>query len=136
MTGPKDIVRQFTERVVNGGDLDAARELMAEDFLDHNRLPDEEPGLAGVTAAFAEIRAAFPDLRLTVEDVVAEGDRVAARVTWRGTHRGPFLGVPPTGRRFEVTSISINRIADDRIVERWGVLDLDELARQLEVEFR
>ena len=71
----------------------------------------------------SEARAAFPDLNVTVEEVMAEGDRVAARVTMRGTHRGEFQGIAPTGKRVEVRAMDMFRISDGKIVEHWGHAD-------------
>jgi steroid delta-isomerase-like uncharacterized protein len=83
---------------------------------------------AGFIAAFA---AAFPDLRLTVEDSVAAGDKVAARVTFRGTHRGEFQGIPPTGQQVTFSSIELNRMEGDKLAEHWVELDLLGLLQQL-----
>jgi predicted ester cyclase len=83
---------------------------------------------------FAEaFYAAFPDLSHTVEEQVAEGDLVVSRFTVRGTHRGEFQGIPPTGKQFEVTAVAIDRIAGGKIVERWGQLDALGLMQQLGV---
>ena len=76
-------------------------------------------------------RLAFPDVSFTVEDMIAEGDKVVDRMTWQATHQGPFMGIPPTGNRLTVTEIHINRIAEGRIVERWAQPDLLGLMQQL-----
>lgn len=84
--------------------------------------------------AFGQIllfRAAFPDLEMSVDDMIVAGDMVADRVTWRATHRGELMGIPPTGRRVTVTEIHLARIADGKIVERWGNWDPLGLLRQL-----
>src|ERR671914_2718079 len=93
----KDIYRRIID-AISRGDAEALDELMAPDIVDHNPVPDQAPGVEGFKQWMAYARSSFPDFAGTVEDVVAEGDRVAARVTWRGTHRGEFLGIPPTGR--------------------------------------
>jgi predicted ester cyclase len=79
----------------------------------------------------SRLRLAFPDADLTLDDLLAEGDRVAYRLTLRGTHRGEFLGVPPTGRRVTVALFAIVRIKDGKLVEEWGGLDQVDLLRQL-----
>ena len=79
------------------------------------------------------MRSAFPDLHLTIEDMIAEGDKVAMRSSWNGTHQGEFMGIPATGRRVTVSQIDISRIADGRMVEHWGQLDALGLMQQLGV---
>ena len=88
----KDVYRHIID-AVGRGDVDGLDELMAPDFVDHNPMPNQVPGRDGFKQWMAMARSAFPDLRGTVEDLVAEGDRVAARMTWRGTHHGEFIGV-------------------------------------------
>ena len=82
-------------------------------------------------ARVAAFRAAFPDLRFTLEDLVAEGDRVVFRATMRGTHRAPFRGVAPTGRRIEGTVLDVVRVEGGRFAEHWGGPDLWDVLRQL-----
>ena len=128
----KDLVRRFIEGVLVGGDFAALAELTAPDCVEHTAPPGEPPA-EGTAARFMVLwRAAFPDLAITVEDLVAEGDRVAARWTLRGTHRGAFLGRPPTGRRVAVAGRERYRLADGRIVERWAAVDTPGLLRQLD----
>ncbi len=78
-------------------------------------------------------RAAFPDMRLTVEDMIAEGDRVVDRITWQATHQGELMGVSPSGNSVRVTEMHISRIAEGKIVERWGQPDMLGMMRQLGV---
>ncbi len=85
----------------------------------------------GMRIGVAELRAAFPDLWVSVEDVVAAGDRVVHRFTLVGTQTGPFLGLPPTGRPVRATGIALDRVADGKLAERWVVLDAIGLLRQL-----
>ena len=77
--------------------------------------------------------AAFPDASATIEDMVAEGDKVAVRVTWRATHKGEFMGITPTGKQIEMTNTLIFRIADGKLVENWATIDELRLMRQLGV---
>ena len=89
------------------------------------------PDLQSFKRFLAMFRLACPDMRYTVEDMIAEGDKVVDRLTWQATHQGPFMGIPPTGNRLRVTEIHINRIAEGRIVERWAQPDLLGLMQQL-----
>jgi steroid delta-isomerase-like uncharacterized protein len=103
---------------------------VAADFVDHGH-----PGLVGPESVKAQVRAwrtAFPDLSLTIEDIVAEGDRVTVRGTWRGTHQGTFQGVPPIGRRIEVSGMAFWRVAGGQIREGWNLIDMPALLRQLQ----
>ena len=104
----------------------------APDYVDHSR-PGLPPGPEGVTAFIAVVRAAFPDLVVGIADTVAEGDKVAVRGTLRGTHRGEFLGIPPTGKPFAVSFIDLNRIAGGKLVERWASQDDLGMLQQLGV---
>jgi steroid delta-isomerase-like uncharacterized protein len=98
--------------------------LVAPDIVDHNPIPDQAPGREGFRQWIAAAKTAFPDLRGTVEDVIAEGDRVAARVTWEGTHRGEFVGVGPTGKRLSFAAYHLVRFSEERAAEWWGTADL------------
>jgi steroid delta-isomerase-like uncharacterized protein len=128
------LVRRFIEDFWAGGDLGRAQAFLAPDYIEHNLLPGQEPqepGLAGYKRRFLALRAAFPDVRITIEDMLAEGDRVMARVTIEGTHLGPFLGQPASGRVVRMAAINIYRVAGGQIAERWGVQDLYGLLRHM-----
>lgn len=129
----KAVYRRFVEDVINGGDLDAIPELFGEDYVDHTRPPGAPEGLDGVRMIPKIFRGAFPDLHFTIEDMVAEGDVVATRVTGRGTNDGPFMGMPATGRKAEWSSMGFFRVVDGKISEHWGVPDLLGLLTQLGV---
>src|SRR5215212_9433654 len=120
----KAIARRVYE-IVSTGDFERATEIVDQDAPDNELLPDDPPAklIDTFKETFAEARAGFPDLNVTVEDVMAEGDRVAARVTMRGTHRGEFQGIAPTGKRVEVRAIDMFRISGGKIVEHWGAAD-------------
>ena len=95
----KALYRQFVEEVFNRGNTSAIDELVAPDFVEHEELPPGVPsGREGVKQLSIMLRSAFPDLKATIDDILAEGDKVAARMTWRGTHKGEFMGIPPTGK--------------------------------------
>jgi steroid delta-isomerase-like uncharacterized protein len=127
----KTIVRRFVEEFQNGGNESAAEELLAADFVDHSPFPGVSPDREGVKRLFAALRQAFPDLRAKIHDQLAEKDRVATRKTFRGTHRGEFLGIAPTGRSVSFDVIDVARIADGRIAEQWNVVDLMGLLQQI-----
>lgn len=129
----KALIRRFFEEVWSTGDLSRRDSFLAEDYRGHMAGAAEPIDRDGWTAWFQGFRAAFPDARFTVEDMVAEGDRVAARLTMRGAHLGPLNGVPPTGRAVVVSGMSIERIADGRIVEGWNENDALGLLQQLGV---
>ena len=127
----KTIVRRFIEEFQNGGNESAAEELLAADFVDHTPFPGVSPDREGVKRLFAALRQAFPDLRAKIHDQLAEKERVATRMTFRGTHRGEFLGIAPTGRSVSFDVIDVVRIADGRIAEHWNVIDLMGLLQQI-----
>jgi steroid delta-isomerase-like uncharacterized protein len=120
----KAIARRVYE-IVATGDFERAREIVDPDAPDNELLPNDPPAklIDTFEETFSEARAAFPDLSVTVEDVMAEGDRVAARVTMRGTHLGEFQGIAPTGKRVEVRAMDMFRISDGKIMEHWGHAD-------------
>lgn len=128
----KTRVRQIYQ-AMSKGDLMALDHLLTADFVDHNPDPGQAPGLEGVKQGFTMFRTAFPDFQITLEDMIAEGDKVATRVTSRGTHKGEFQGIPPTGKQVTVTGIDIIRCAGGKCVERWGAFDNLGLMQQLGV---
>jgi steroid delta-isomerase-like uncharacterized protein len=131
MKGANEIlIRRLVEEVVNRGNTDLLTELVAADHVGHDPLGDHY-GPEGVRIGVAELRSAFPDLRLSIEDIIADGDRVARRFTLRGTHGGPFMGLPATGRTVMASGIAIDRVAGGRLVESWLSLDVLGLLRQL-----
>ena len=129
----KAIVRTYVETVWNQQQLERADEVVAPDFLDHAPLPGQAPGLDGAKRKWAMCLNAIPDLRVTIEDLVAEGDKVAVRRSYEGTHQGELLGIPATGKQVRVSSISIFRLAEGKIAENWEQLDRLALLQQLGV---
>ena len=117
----------------NRHDLTALDELATDDVVYHELPPGLPPGRAGYTAFSQLFLDAFPDLELTIHDLVAEGDKVAARLSFSGTHQGEFLGVAPTGRGVEVTGLTIIRLAGGRVAEQWEQFDMLGLMQQLGV---
>ena len=123
-------VRRIVEDIYNRGDLAAVDELAASDLVIH-RTSQEIHGREGAKAYVMALRGGFPDLRLTIEDQVAEGDKVVSRWTARGTHRGEFQGLPATGQTIEVAGTSIDRFANGKVVECWDYVDELGLMQQL-----
>ena len=125
MTEENKAIAKRVYEIISSGDLDRAEEIVDPDAPDNELLPDDPPAklIDTFKETFAEAKEAFPDLTVRVEDVMAERDRVAGRVTMHGTHRGEFQGIAPTGKRVEVRAIDIFRISNGKIVEHWGHAD-------------
>lgn len=118
--------------LINAHDIDAFGEVLADDFVEHEELPGGAPTRDGVKDFFRMQIAAFPDMAMTVEDVIDGGDTLVARVRFTGTHDGEFMGMPPTGRAVDVNVIDIMRFGDDGLVhEHWGVFDAMGMMQQL-----
>ena len=118
--------------LINAGDIDGFGRQLADDFAEHEEVPGIPPTKAGVIQYFRALLAAFPDLRMVPEDVIASGDKAVARVQVTGTHKGPFMGIPATGKRIDVKLIDITRFGDDgRAREHWGVVDQLAMMQQL-----
>ena len=128
----KAIVHRAYE-AINQNNLDALDELVASDIVDHDPVPGQGPGLEGVKQYFSSMHTAFPDFQMDVEDMIAEGDKVVARVKVGGTHQGEFMGIDPTGNRVTITGVDILRIAEGKIVEHWGKFDDLSMMQQLGV---
>ena len=117
--------------LLDSRDPDTVDSFFSAEFESHNNPPGFGPGLAGVKQFFAMFAAAFPDAQVTIDDLVAEGDRVAVATTLTGTHEGEVMGIAPTGRRVAVTGIDLVRIEQGKIVEHRGLTDTVGLMRQL-----
>jgi steroid delta-isomerase-like uncharacterized protein len=129
---PARTARRFVVEVLDGGRLEAAGELVSPGVVVHAPARDEPlRGLDALTAYIAGFRAALPDVSFRIEDLLADGDRVAVRLTVSGTHEGELLGVAPTGRRVSVPEVLILRVEDGLIVEDWVQVDLLGLLAQL-----
>jgi len=126
----KAMARRFYNEVIGQGKLEVIDQIVAPSFVDHDR-DNPTHDLAGVKQFIAMIRSAFPDVSAKAEDMIAEGDRVVARVTATGTHRGEFMGTPPTGRHITITGIDILRCADGKAVEHWCEFDNLGILQQL-----
>ena len=128
----KALVRRFYEEIWNKGNLAAADELLAANFVNHS-FPEIPKGPEGFKQVFKMWRSGFPDLQMTVEDMVAEGDKVACRLTSRATHKGEFMGIAATGKQVTSTSISIQRVAGGKLVESWVEMDRLGMMQQIGV---
>jgi predicted ester cyclase len=109
---------------------------VAADIVDHNPFPGQAPAIAGFKEWIRRARSSFPDLQGSVEAVVAEGDWVAARVTWRGTHRGEFIGLSATDRPVAFEAYHVVRFSGGLAAEWWGTADLLGVAEQLGATLR
>jgi predicted ester cyclase len=113
----KELVRHGFERVLASQTFEGLEDLFHPDFIDHGALPGLPPGIAGLRELLARQQAEFPDLEATIEDMIAEGDKVVTRWTMTATHR-------PTQRKLTWSAIGIVRVADGKVIERWGSSDL------------
>jgi steroid delta-isomerase-like uncharacterized protein len=128
----KAVLTRFVE-FINTGKTAIADEVVAPDFLERDPFPGQQPGREGLKAIIFMIRAAFPDLEWVVDEMVAEGEMVASRFTWSGTHRGPFLGVPATGKQVTVTGMVFDRMVEGQLVESQILMNTLSLLTQLGV---
>jgi steroid delta-isomerase-like uncharacterized protein len=126
----KILVRRYQE-IYNENDLDALTEVLSEELLTPTILAGLPPGLEGARAAHRIMLRGFPDFQTTIEDLIAEGDKVVARITMRGTHRGDFMNLAATGKQVEFAGAYIVRIRNGRIIEHWGEEDSMSLLAQL-----
>jgi steroid delta-isomerase-like uncharacterized protein len=129
------LYRQFAEGI-GSGRLEVIEEVLAADIQLPTIADLAEPTPAGLTQVNQQVRASFPDLQGTIEQIFAFGDWVAARVTWTGTNTGEFMGKPPTGKTISMTEIEIVRYQDGRIVDLRQVADLASLMAQLDGDQR
>lgn len=126
----KALVRRFIDEVFLAGRFDAVDRLVAEDFTAHTWGPTPV-GRDGLKAAIERVKAGLSDPAMTIEDVVAEDDRVVVRLVSSATQSGQFMGLPPTGRRYEIGEIHIFRVRDGQVAEHWHEADFLGMLRQL-----
>jgi len=127
----KALVLRLIDEAQSNGRLEVVDELLADDFVDHTPLPGVPPTRDGVKMLFGYLRSAFPDLQVHVQEQIAEGEKVATRKVFQGTHRGEFLGVAPTERTISFEVIDILTFRAGKIAEHRVILDQADLQRQL-----
>jgi steroid delta-isomerase-like uncharacterized protein len=125
--------RRFVDEVLNKQNLAALEELVVDDFVELDPLPGQEQGREGLKQILAMLFAAFPDLHWTTEEEAVEGDKLWSRFTWRGTHRGDFLGIPPTGNQVMVNGVVIDRFEEGKMVDSRILMNELSLMQQLGV---
>lgn len=126
-----EVVRRFFEGIINEGRLELADEVLAPDYHDHAPLTAEVPGPEGFKRRMQLLARSF-EMRIAIEDMTVEEDRVAFRWTMTGKHVGEFAGVAPTGRAVTLTGLNLERLRDGRIVEHWSEYDRMGLLHQVE----
>jgi len=129
----KQFIRRFVEETMNKKNLDAIDELVEQDFIERVPLTGQGPGRAGLKYAIGMLLTAFPDMKWTTDEQVAEGDKVVSRFTWTGTHQGEFLGIPPTQRKVTVWGVVIDVVRGGRFAESRLIMDTMGLMQQLGV---
>jgi steroid delta-isomerase-like uncharacterized protein len=129
----KGIVRHRVEEIFNKKNLDYIDVFYASDVVDHSAPPGLPPGIEGYRLKIGSFVAAFPDLNISYEDLISEGNKVSGRYTPTGTHQGDFAGIPPTGKQVKVSGMDILRLKDDKIAEHWTEMDTLGMMQQLGV---
>jgi predicted ester cyclase len=127
----KIIARRYAEELQDfwrTGDLSFVDRIFDSNYVQH--VPGVPPNMS-VKQIFAALRSGFPDFQTTIEDLIAEGDKVAVRISWQGTHKGELMGIPPTGKYVKVTEMQIYRMANGKIIERWVETDVFGMMQQL-----
>ncbi|MDJ0384746.1 ester cyclase [Streptomyces sp. G-G2] len=128
----RDLVQRFVD-MINSHDVSTMAEHTAADHIDHN--PIVADGIEANTAFFQQIFDAFPDVKVVAHDLIVDGDRVAGRFEYSGTHQGPFFGIPATGRTLSFQSIDIWRVENGLLAEHWDQLDVAGMFHQLGADF-
>jgi len=128
----KAIIRRWIE-LWNSQDVAAVEQFIAPNYVRHDPNVPEVRGVEAEKQLITMFLSAFPDLHFTIEDLIAEGDTIMGRLTAHGTHKGEFMGIPPTNNAITVTAIEIYRIADGMIEEQWTVVDVLGMLQQLGV---
>lgn len=126
-----DVVSQFIEQVINRGEIDAVDQFFWEEMVELVPFPGQGPGIEGLKGVLRGLKAAFPDMHWTIEEQIAEGEKVLSRFEWTGTHDGPFLGVPATHRPVKVWGMVIDRFESGKIKDTRIIMDTLGLMMQL-----
>ena len=133
MADKKDVIGRFIEEVLNEGRFEQMDELVLEDFVELDPLPGQSQGREGLQEVIRQMRGAFPDMHWVIEEMIGEGDKVCTRFAWTGTHRGPFVGVPATGRRVTVKGVVIDRLQSGKMADSRILMDTLGMMQQLGV---
>jgi steroid delta-isomerase-like uncharacterized protein len=131
MADNKALAQRWFAEVMNEGNEDTLDEIASPNFVDHDPLPGTSADRDGLHDFIKQVRSAFPDLEANIDDMLAEGDQIAVRSTFRGTHEGDFMGIPATGKKVEVANYDFVRIENGQAVEHWGTIDSAALMEQL-----
>ena len=129
----KAVLRRFFREVHMGGNLDLMSEMATQDYVNHSPSWPDVIGLDAFREMVANMRGAFPDLRDTIEDMIAEGDKVVTHWTFSGTHKDEFMGIPATGKQVKVEVVSISHFSGHRVVASWDFVDVLGMMQQLGV---
>ncbi|HML21789.1 MAG TPA: ester cyclase [Aggregatilinea sp.] len=128
----KALARRLVDEVLNRGNLNVIDEIISPDFIEHEELPPGMPsGRDAPRAMFGMLHSAFPDFKATIQQLIAEGDKVVFHMTWTGTQQGEFMGLPASGRRVSFDVIDIVSIVDGKATEHWGIMDRAKMLEQL-----
>jgi steroid delta-isomerase-like uncharacterized protein len=127
------ITHRFYSEVFNQGKLELIDELIADDFVEHEEMPGMPTDKRAPRMFIGMMREAFPDINATVEDMVVEGNTVAVRARMSGTHKGEFMGIPPTGNKFDIQAMDVIRYRNGQVCAHWGVTDSLTMMQQLDV---
>jgi steroid delta-isomerase-like uncharacterized protein len=127
----KALIRRLFEEEINQKNLTVMESMLTDDYLSHNDSVGAPSNIKQTEKFLAAVFAAFPDTHVTIEDMIAESDKVVVRNTWRGTFRGPWMGIPPTGKEVTWTGIVIWRIENGKIAERWANINFNEVMQEL-----
>ena len=119
----KAVVRRLIEEVYNEGILEVVDELVAPDVFNHPAVPEHQHGIAGFKHVIKWVRTFSSDVHYDIDDIIAEEDKVAVRMTHSGTHTGSVMGIPPTGKRFSIDYVHWFRLTDGKVAELWAVRD-------------
>lgn len=133
MEESRKIINYFIEEVINNKNLDAANEIVSEDFIEHIPFPGQGPGREGLKVALNSMFTGFPDMKWTVQEQITEGEKVVTRFTWAGTHQGEFMGIPPTNKQVEVWGVVIDVVRNKLFSESRIIMDNIGLLKQLGV---
>ena len=126
------LLRRFYDEAFSKGKVSVVDELTDRNFVEHEPLPPGiKPGIEGLKQLILGLRAGFPDLHVRIDDMVSQGDKIWARATFTGTHKGSFMNVPPTGKRVSFEAIDVVRFSGGKTVEHWGITDNMGLLTQI-----